>query len=145
MYIFNLIREIRIWLKIKKIAKQNEEKLNKNGFRVDWIGRIYTVVNLPEEVVTAPISQEGYVLMKLREFDKVFLEIGIADYVFPEFEKIENTDSYLLVISPNSDYLRFWPFMKFLFRIFLLLVGLRILYKIFLYFNINISWLLNIF
>ena len=98
MYIFKLIKEIKIWLKIRKIAKENEKLLNENGFRVDWIGRIYTVINLPEEVVNAPISQEGYVLMKLREFDRVFLTLGIADYVSPEMQKISDSDSFLLII-----------------------------------------------
>ena len=70
MYILDLYTELQTWRKIKKIAKNAEKELNEKGFRVDWVGRIYTVINLPEEVVSAPISQEGYVLMKLREHDK---------------------------------------------------------------------------
>jgi hypothetical protein len=144
MYIFKLIKEIRIWLKIRKIAKENEKLLNSNGFRVDWIGRIYTVINLPEEVVNAPISQEGYVLMKLREFDQVFLTLGIADYVSPEMEKIPDSDSFLLVISPNRDYLSFWPIVKFLFRIFMLYLAFKIGYSLFLHFYPNIMWLIDL-
>ena len=98
MYISKLYKELNIWRKIRKIAKSEEEALNEKGFRVDWIGRIYTVINLPEEVATAPISQEGYVLMKLREHDQFLLQLGIADYVSPEFSKIEGTDSFLLVL-----------------------------------------------
>ena len=67
MYIIKLFREINLWRKVRKVAKENEEKLKENGFRVDWVGRIYTVINLPEEVITQPYSEEGYVLMKLRE------------------------------------------------------------------------------
>ena len=85
MYITNLYKELKIWSKIRKIAVENSAKLLEKGFRVDWVGRIYTVINLPEEVVSAPISQEGYVLMQLREHDKLFLDMGIADYVSPEF------------------------------------------------------------
>ena len=55
MYIFDLIGEINIWRKVRAIAKENEKILNESGFRVDWIGRIYTVINLPEEVVNQPI------------------------------------------------------------------------------------------
>ena len=54
MYIKNLYNEIKIWVKIRKIAQENKNKLLENGFRVDWVGRIYTVINLPEEVVSAP-------------------------------------------------------------------------------------------
>jgi len=128
MYAIKLFREINIWRKIRKIAKENEQDLNEKGFRVDWVGRIYTVINLPEEVATAPISQEGYVLMKLREHDQFLLQLGIADYVSPEFNRIEGTDSFLLVLSPDRDQLRLWPFTKSMFRTSLILLGLRLLY-----------------
>ena len=128
MYAIKLFREINIWRKIRKIAKENEQDLNEKGFRVDWVGRIYTVINLPEEVATAPISQEGYVLMKLREHDQFLLQMGIADYVSPEFSRIEGTDSFLLVLSPDRDQLRLWPFTKSMFRTSLILLGLRLLY-----------------
>jgi len=88
MYITDLYNEIKIWNKIRSIAKKAEAELKEKGFRVDWVGRIYTVINLPEEVVSAPISQEGYVLMQLRKHDKFLLELGIADYVSPEFNPI---------------------------------------------------------
>jgi len=70
MYIIDLYKELKIWIKIRGIAMKAKPQLIEKGFRVDWVGRIYTVINLPEEVVSAPISQEGYVLMKLREHDK---------------------------------------------------------------------------
>ena len=130
MYAKKLLREINIWRKIRNIAKENEQELNKKGFRVDWVGRIYTVINLPEEVATAPISQEGYVLMKLREHDQFLLQMGIADYVSPEFNRIESTDSFLLVLSPDRDQLRLWPFTKSVFRTSLILLGLRLFYVV---------------
>jgi hypothetical protein len=144
MYILNLIKEIRIWLKIRKIAKENEKTLNENGFRVDWIGRIYTVINLPEEVVSAPISQEGYVLMKLREYDKIFLNMGIADYVSPEMEKIPDTDSFLLIISPNSEYFNFWSIFWFLVKCIGVIIALRILLNVILYIYPYLEWFFNI-
>ena len=88
MYITDLYNEIKIWNKIRSIAKKEETKLKELGFRVDWVGRIYTVINLPDEVVSAPISQEGYVLMQLRKHDKFLMDLGIADYVSPEFNPI---------------------------------------------------------
>lgn len=144
MYILKLIKEIRIWLKIRKIAKENEKLLNENRFRVDWIGRIYTVINLPEEVVNAPISQEGYVLMKLREFDKVFLDLGIADYVSPEMQKIDNSDSFLLIISPNSEYISFWPFFWFILKVFGIYIGIKILIHLIKYLYPHFTWFFNL-
>lgn len=129
MYLKNLLNEIKIWRKVKKIAKANEESLNKKGFRVDWIGRIYTVINLPEEVASHnPEVQQMYVLQELREFDKIFLEIGIADYVVPEFRSINETSSYLLILSPDRDYFKLIPFVLFLLKTGLVLVGIRLLY-----------------
>jgi hypothetical protein len=131
MYISKLYKELNIWRKIRKIAKSEEEALNEKGFRVDWIGRIYTVINLPEEVATAPISQEGYVLMKLREHDQFLLQLGIADYVSPEFSKIEGTDSFLLVLSADRDYFKLWPFLVSMAKTTGLILILRIVYLIF--------------
>ena len=114
MYISDVISEINIWRKVRAIARENERPLNEAGFRVDWVGRIYTVINLPEEVVNQPISKEGYILMKLREYDRLFLDMGIADAVSPEIEAIPEADAYLLILSPDRDYLRpsVWPALK---------------------------------
>ena len=143
MYITDLYNEIKTWNRIRSIAKKAEPQLKEKGFRVDWIGRIYTVINLPEEVVSAPISQEGYVLMQLREHDKLFLSLGIADYVSPEFNPIPETDSFLLVLSADRDYFRFWPLIKSLGKTTLLLVLLRILYVMLSSYNEKISELWN--
>ena len=131
MYIIKLYKELKLWWQIRKVAKSEETTLREKGFRVDWVGRIYTVINLPEEVATAPISQEGYVLMKLREHDKFLLELGIADYVSPEFNKINDTDSFLLVLSADREYFKLWPFLKSMAKTFGLVFILRLMYLIF--------------
>ena len=143
MYIKNLYNEIKIWVKIRKIAQENKNKLLEKGFRVDWVGRIYTVINLPEEVVSAPISQEGYVLMQLREHDKLFLDLGIADYVSPEFNPIPNTDSFLLVLSADREYLKVWPIIVSTVKTTIGLLILRVIYILFESYSEKISELWN--
>ena len=130
MYAINLYKEIRIWQKIRAIAKENEKALNEKGFRVDWVGRIYTVINLPEEVVSQPYSEEGFVLMKLREFDKFFFDMGISDYVSPEMTKIteDGAYAYLLVLSADREHTTVWALTKSLFRTGLILLLVRIIY-----------------
>jgi hypothetical protein len=130
MYLFDLVKEINIWRKVKAIAKENEKQLNKSGFRVDWVGRIYTVINLPEEVVNQPFSKEGYILMKLREYDTVFLDMGIADVISPEIEEIPGADAYLLILSPDRDYIKLKPFLWSLIKTGTLLFIIRIIYII---------------
>ncbi len=130
MYISDVISEINIWRKVRAIARENERPLNEAGFRVDWIGRIYTVINLPEEVVNQPISKEGYILMKLREYDKLFLDMGIADAVSPEIELIPGSDAYLLILSPDRDYVRLKPFLWSALKTGILILAIRISYVI---------------
>jgi hypothetical protein len=130
MYILDLINEINIWRKVRAIAKENEKILNESGFRVDWIGRIYTVINLPEEVVNQPISKEGYILMKLREYDQMFLDMGIADAVAPEIAEIPNANAYLLILSADRDYIKLKPFLWSVFKTALIGFVIRIIYVI---------------
>lgn len=148
MYILNLLKEIKIWYKIKKVAKENEKSLNEAGFRVDWIGRIYTVINLPEEVITQPISREGYVLMKLREYDSLFLNMGIADYISPEIVELIDSDAYLLILSPDRDYIKLKSFLWFTVKIVFLLILIRIVYLIISNYwdsiSSSVSWLVNL-
>tara|TARA_B100000780_G_C20673832_1_gene268167 strand:- start:2 stop:454 length:453 start_codon:yes stop_codon:yes gene_type:complete len=131
MYITDLYNEIKTWNRIRSIAKKAEPQLKEKGFRVDWIGRIYTVINLPEEVVSAPISQEGYVLMQLRKHDKFLLDLGIADYVSPEFDPIPDTNSFLLVLSADREFLKLWPFVKSAAKTIGLIIFLRLAYVVF--------------
>jgi len=131
MYITDLYNELRTWSKIRSIAKESEAKLKEKGFRVDWIGRIYTVINLPEEVISAPISQEGYVLMQLREHDKFLLDLGIADTVSPEFNPIPDTNSFLLVLSADREFFKLWPFVKSMSKTLGLILFLRLAYVLF--------------
>jgi hypothetical protein len=130
MYIINLFKEISIWRKVRAVAKENEEIVNEYRFRVDWVCRMYTVINLPEEVVNQPISREGYVLMKLREYDRLFLSLGIADSIAPEMVELEGADSYLLVLSPDRDYAKFFPFSWFLIKSILLFFAIKIVYNV---------------
>ena len=69
--------------------------------------------------------------------------MGIADYVSPEFNPIPETDSFLLVLSADRDYFRFWPLIKSLGKTTLLLVILRLLYVVLSSYNEKILELWN--
>lgn len=111
MYWINLLREIRIWLMVRRVAKRNQETLDEFDLRVDWIGRIYTVINLPEEVATQPYSQQPYVLGQLRKYDEVLLRLQLSDVLFPEFEKIPGEDAYILILTAEREYLSLLRFL----------------------------------
>lgn len=143
MYIFDLIKELNVWRKVRSVANENEKALNEAGFRVDWVGRIYTVINLPEEVINQPISREGYVLMKLREYDSLFLNMGIADAIAPEIVELIDADAYLLILSPDRDFIKLRSILWFTFKITLLFFVGRIIYRVGLNYWDSISVTLN--
>jgi hypothetical protein len=109
--------ELKIWWKYRKAALQSEDVLNQNGMRVDWLGRIYAVVNMPEEVETnnMEIIQQGWVIGQLKPMNEVLFKIGLADYSYPSISKIPNSASFLVVMWPELDNLNFWTFIGNLF------------------------------
>ncbi len=107
MYFINLFKEINYWLIIKKTTKKNIKFLEENKIRVDPFGRMYTVINLPEEIASQPLSQESYVLSKLRDYDAILLKLNLTELIYPTFEKIDGTDSYLLVLEGSRFYISF--------------------------------------
>jgi|688.fasta_scaffold322791_3 hypothetical protein len=105
MYWIKLIKEIRIWWLARKVALANQSELEEFGVRVDWVGRLYTVINLPEEVASQPYSEQPYVLSQLRKYDEILLRLQLSDVLYPEFEKIPGESAYLLVLTPEMEYL----------------------------------------
>lgn len=101
--------DFKIWRRFRKIARQNEDYLLSQGMRVDWLGRIYTVVNMPEEVINnQDMIQQGWVLQQLGPLNKALEQIGVNDYAYPEINKVPNAASYLIVMYPEIDTLNPW-------------------------------------
>lgn len=109
-YWADLYREIRIWYIFRRTASDNTKMLNEeHSLRVDWIGRIYGVVNLPEEVQTAAGEvQQAYVLQQITKYGEVMTKIGLADVVYPEIERVPGTSSYLIVLWPVFEDFNIW-------------------------------------
>jgi len=126
-----LASEIRIWWIFRKAAKENTQKLNDGDLRVDWLGRIYGVVNMPEEVVTAaPQVQQAYVLQQINKWGPLTLEMGLADIIYPEINRIPNTNAYLVVMWPQYDTLGFWYILGNLFKSAIVAFGLFLLARV---------------
>lgn len=107
-YWYFLYKELSTWSAIKKIAKTNQFILEKAGFRVDKLGRIYTVVNIPQELMDNPFSyqygKELYLTEKVQEYNEIFIKLGILSDLYPEITEIKGSSSYLLVLWPPTDY-----------------------------------------
>ena len=133
-----VIRELREWLIVKSVAKKYKEELDKLGFRIDYIGRIYTVINFPDEYVNNQKAKEGYILEYLRSCDEVFIKMEIGDIVAPEFVTI-NDSAVLLIISPEREYLTLFGIGLFLLKLSLVGLVLNFLIKLIIKWWPNIS------
>ena len=101
--------DLRIWRRFRKTARKQEDLLLQNGMRVDWLGRIYTVINMPEEVINnQELVQQGWVIGQLKPFNEVLMSIGLADFAYPEISRVPSSSSYLIVMYPEIEALNPW-------------------------------------
>lgn len=131
-YWTDLYREIRIWSIFRRTAKQNVDLLNQqHGLRVDWIGRIYGVINLPEEVQGAAAEvQQAYVLQQLTKYGDVMTKLRLSDIVYPELERVAGSASYLIVLWPVFEDFNLWKILGNIIRTLAICFGLYLLIKL---------------
>jgi hypothetical protein len=131
MYLIDLWNDIVIWYKYAKITKGNRKKLEEKKLRVDWAGRIYTVVNVPEELKNYP-NIEMWVMQQLGPYNDILLELGVADYSFPEVQRIEEpgVDAYLVVMYPELNSISFWRIILEIAKWIGIVIAIKITYNI---------------
>ena len=106
------IREASLLLKFRNAVKEIQKELEKQGLRIDWLGRIYTVINLKEEYRNQPdVVQQSVVFQELKPTNDILVKYGLSDYAYPEIQKVEKTHAYLIVLYPETDYFNFWRFL----------------------------------
>lgn len=104
-YWYNFVKESILIYRYRKASLSIQKELEAEGLRVDYLGRIYTVINLPEEVLgQQELLQQSYVLSQLSPITNILLKYGLADSSFPEIVKVEGTASYLIILFPERDY-----------------------------------------
>jgi hypothetical protein len=102
----NVLREIKIYSDYRSIIRK--ERLNsplwtKFKLRYDWIGRIYTVVNLPPEVTMSRDfprdARPAFVFEEIKGVNDYLTTLNLQEVVTPSLQPIEETegDSYLVV------------------------------------------------
>lgn len=104
---------------VRKTIKKNIGTLewNKYRLRVDWIGRIYTVINLPPEVIYSPDSPEeirpAWILEESRPLNEYLSNLGLQEVIMPELTPIPKSVSYLITYTPCFQRLSFkWVFLR---------------------------------
>lgn len=113
--IFGVIRDIRNYLFLRRVTKRelmNSPIWAKNNLRVDWIGRIYTVMNLPPEVTMAPdLPKElwpAYLIEQSKGLNEYLTSLNLHEIIIPEYKEIPGSNSYLLIYYPYLRDLTVW-------------------------------------
>jgi hypothetical protein len=113
--IFGVIKDIKNYIFLRKIIKNemmDSPLWFKNNLRVDWIGRIYTVINLPPEVTMAPdLPKElwpAYLIDQSKGLNEYLTSLNLHEIIIPEYKEIPDSTSYLLVYYPYFRSLTKW-------------------------------------
>ena len=127
-----VIIDIGNYFFVRRTIKNNMNSIEWNKFklRADWIGRIYTVVNLPPEVIYSPDTPEeirpAYVIEESRPLNEYLTKLGLSEVILPEITPIPKSISYLITYTPSFQRLSLrWIF----YRIGLILVISYLQYK----------------
>jgi len=105
----SLLKKLRLFLSYRKIIKSNKtEILQKFGFRIDNANRLYTVLNIPEELVGEAYSlkksdidtiSQTFIKEFVREVSALLDNKGLSElYDIYEVKKVDKY-SYLIVIG----------------------------------------------
>lgn len=121
-----IITDIRNYFFMRRVVKKNQGTIEweKYRLRVDWFGRIYTVINLPPEVLYSPDTpseiRPAYVLEESRPINEYLTKLGLQEVIIPKINPIEGSVSWLIIYTPFFQKLSlWWVFSRsFLFLIF---------------------------
>lgn len=105
-------REARYFRKFYKAVKSIESELNKEGLRVDWLGRVYTVLNLKEEAMQQPdVVQQSMIFQSLKPTNDILMKYGLSNDAFPTIKRLSDR-SFLVVLYPENEYFNLTSFIS---------------------------------
>jgi hypothetical protein len=105
LYWPRFFKEAWITRKYYKAVKAVEPELTAAGLRVDYIGRIYGVVEIQNEFLGQPdLVQQSLVFQQLGPINDILIKYGLSDLSYPEISKIPGSAQYLVVLYPDNDY-----------------------------------------
>lgn len=128
--IFGVIKDINNYFFLRRIIKRemlNSPLWSKNNLRVDWIGRIYTVVNLPPEVTMSPdLPKElwpAYLIDQSKGLNEYLTSLNLHEIIIPEYKEIPESSSYLLIYYPYfRNFTKWWVISRTIFWTSVLIV-----------------------
>lgn len=107
-------KEVYYTRKYYTAIKSIQPELEEQGLRVDWIGRVYTVITLDQEFANQPeMIQTSMVFQKLKPVSDILIKYGLSDLSYPEISKIEGSDrQFLVVLFPENEYFNTYSFIR---------------------------------
>jgi hypothetical protein len=113
LYWPRFFKEAWINRKYYKAVKSIESELNAQNLRVDWIGRIYGVMEIKEEFANQPeMVQQSIVFQQLSPINELLMKYGLSDLSFPDISKIPGTNQFLVILYPENDYFNLTSFIR---------------------------------
>lgn len=104
----SLWRKLNLYYQYRRGLTRNISTLQQNGFRIDRVKRIYTVVNIPTELFddaydlkTSDINRvsQSFLTDSVRTISKILNDIGINElYKIYETRKVDKY-SYLIILG----------------------------------------------
>ncbi len=136
-YWLGFFREFALWYNFQRITKGNKKTIEEQNLRVDWIGRVYGVVNIPDEVLGAAEEiQQAYVLKQLGQIGGVMEKLKLSNVVYPQLSEIQGAGAYLVVFWPVLDNLNGWNILGMVIYTAIYSFLFYLLFRVFVVFNL---------
>lgn len=104
--LFKVLKEIKVYrdyLKIVKNESLNSPLWTRRNLRSDWVGRIYTVINLPPQVTQSPDlpreSRPSFVVNEIKPINDYLKSLNLEEIITVGIKPVDGTaeESYLVV------------------------------------------------
>jgi len=112
MRIFRILKEISNWIflvrQTRRYGKTDSWTKQKYPLRINWVGTIYTVVNLPPEVYNSEAMYEkAFIVEELKPLNSYLASLNLAEIIHLKVEKVDevNTEAYLVKYVPRFEEL----------------------------------------
>jgi len=120
-----LIDDIQQWMVVRKALKEPQViqafKSFKYELRTDNIGRVYTIINIPDELWEYEKRQMvwPWMLEQLRELDELLMMLRLNDLLYPIVDPVNEPGvmAYRIILTPSTESLSIWKFLRWLFNL----------------------------
>jgi hypothetical protein len=139
--IFKVIKEIRLYREYTRIVKKEEkdsQMWKRRNLRRDYLNRIYTVINLPLQVLASVDlpreSRPSFVVQEIKPINEYLKSLNLEEIITMWVEPVKGTDeeSYLVVYQFLFRYITWLWILRFILEI--VLISLAIYYRGFLFY-----------